>query len=325
MEDLLVKAGRYVYKYSNPNPKNYKPNLQEYSKEILSAKNGNLYIKNVLEVGEPAMISRYGSVELNTIVNFFEINQLKKLSKFKRLISRIQWKSNTWEKEILKTLETNAGFFPINENSVDGFSRLYINDSEQIDALGVWFNYGENKLHTDLFPEAVLMPLVSIEPYYFDDPWSVNLYKKRVLVIHPFIKTIENQYKKRELLFYNKDILPNFELLTIRAHQSNAGNKVLFNNWFDALDNMKSQIDKLDFDIALIGAGAYGLPLAAHVKRIGKQAIHMGGALQLLFGIRGGRWDNNLDVNKFYNEYWTSPLPEETPEGFKKVEDGCYW
>jgi hypothetical protein len=36
-------------------------------------------------------------------------------------------------------------------------------------------------------------------------------------------------------------------------------------------------IDCLEFDVALIGAGAYGLPLAACVKRLGKKAIHMGG------------------------------------------------
>ena len=50
---------------------------------------------------------------------------------------------------------------------------------------------------------------------------------------------------------------------------------------------MKSQMDQTDYDIALIGCGAYGFPLAAHAKRMGKQAIHMGGSLQLLFGIRG--------------------------------------
>lgn len=49
---------------------------------------------------------------------------------------------------------------------------------------------------------------------------------------------------------------------------------------------MKDEIDKQDYDIALIGCGAYGFPLAAHIKRSGKKAIHLGGALQLLFGIK---------------------------------------
>lgn len=46
-------------------------------------------------------------------------------------------------------------------------------------------------------------------------------------------------------------------------------------------------MDKIDYDICLIGCGAYGFPLAAHAKRKGKKAVHLGGALQLLFGIKG--------------------------------------
>lgn len=76
----------------------------------------------------------------------------------------------------------------------------------------------------------------------------------------------------------------------IRAVQSLGGNSQ-FKDWFEALEYMKTEIDKVDYDICLIGAGAYGFPLAAHVKRQGKQGVHLGGALQLLFGIKGKRWE----------------------------------
>jgi ketopantoate reductase len=86
---------------------------------------------------------------------------------------------------------------------------------------------------------------------------------------------------------------------------------------------MENEISKIDFDIAIIGCGAYGLPLAAHVKRMGKKVVHMGGATQLLFGIKGKRWeDSNF---KFINKYWVRPLEEEKPKDHKKVEDSCYW
>ena len=100
------------------------------------------------------------------------------------------------------------------------------------------------------------------------------------------------QYKKRTLLF-KTNRLPSFDLKTVKAVQSIAGNKTAFKDWFDALDYMKSQIDSIDYDVCLIGAGAYGFPLAAHVKRSGKKAIHIGGSLQLLFGIRGKRWEKD--------------------------------
>ena len=50
---------------------------------------------------------------------------------------------------------------------------------------------------------------------------------------------------------------------------------------------MKNQIVKTDFDIAIIGAGAYGFSLAAFIKKIGKKAVHLGGPTQVLFGIKG--------------------------------------
>ena len=77
--------------------------------------------------------------------------------------------------------------------------------------------------------------------------------------MHPFSETIESQYKnKKKKLFKNSEVLPEFaSLQTIKAVQSIAGNPVGFDTWFDALDWMKSEIDKKDFDIALLGCGAY--------------------------------------------------------------------
>jgi len=51
---------------------------------------------------------------------------------------------------------------------------------------------------------------------------------------------------------------------------------------------MKNEISEIDFDVAIIGAGAYGLPLASYIKEMGRQAIHMGGSTQM------------VDVGKFF-------------------------
>ena len=51
---------------------------------------------------------------------------------------------------------------------------------------------------------------------------------KKVLVIHPFAETIQHQYEqKRTLLFKNPDVLPEFQLETIKAVQSLGGQKFL--------------------------------------------------------------------------------------------------
>ena len=119
---------------------------------------------------------------------------------------------------------------------------------------------------------------------------------KKVLVVHPFTESIKMQYDKRTLLFGNPDVLPEFkELILVKAIQSIAGNgeSTGFKDWFEALEWMKAEISKHDYDIALIGCGAYGMNLAAHVKREGKIAIHLAGWTQMLFGIYGNRWLND--------------------------------
>lgn len=122
------------------------------------------------------------------------------------------------------------------------------------------------------------------------------------------------------------EILPEFELKTVKAVQTLAGEKdERFNDWFEALDYMYNQCMKQDFDIALIGCGAYGLPLAVKLKDAGKQAVHVGGALQLFFGIKGARWDNHEKLNKLYNDAWVRPGDEDKVKGSSVVEGSCYW
>ena len=61
---------------------------------------------------------------------------------------------------------------------------------------------------------------------------------------------------------------------------------------------------------------------------MGKGAIHLGGATQILFGIMGKRWerDGYADLmSNIINEYWTRPLLEEHVLGEEEVEGGCYW
>ena len=181
----------------------------------------------------------------------------------------------------------------------------------------------------------LFIPLSFFDPFVTSRPWSRVLKGKKVVVIHPFAELIEAQYARRSDLFDNKDVLPDFELRTVKAVQSLGGDNQGFKDWFDALEWMKREIGKADFDICLIGCGAYGFPLAAHVKKIGKQAVHFGGGLQLMFGIKGIRWKKPqiaLDVGLpedcylkyFSNPAWVSPDAYRTVHS-DKVENNCYW
>lgn len=123
-------------------------------------------------------------------------------------------------------------------------------------------------------------------------------------------------------------MLPKFKSLDcIKAVQSAAGNiPEEFSSWHEALEYMKSEIAKKDFDVALIGCGAYGMPLAAFVKSLGKVGIQLAGWTQMLFGVYGERWiSQQTQYSKFINKYWIRPNENETPRKAKDIESGCYW
>jgi hypothetical protein len=169
--------------------------------------------------------------------------------------------------------------------------------------------------------------MIDLEPYFHREPWSEALRGLRVLVIHPFEKSIRSQYEKRKQLFKDPRVLPDFELHTFPSVQSIGGECSRFADWFQALEWMEQQIAAIEFDVALIGAGAYGMPLAAFIKRdLGRKAVHLGGATQILFGIKGRRWDDRPAYSQgLYNQDWTRPMEEETPAKAGNIEGGCYW
>jgi hypothetical protein len=281
----------------------------------------DLIKKRISDAGS-LMVARLGATELKSIVRYYWNNydKNKKSNYVKGKIGPYWWDKN----ENIAGLSVLSGFFPSTPANLDLFCELMLDDIKEIDILGSWL---PNELViSDYLRQSLKVPLRDLEPYYHVNPWSQVLQGKKVLVVHPFTKSIENQYKNHDLLFENKMVLPDFELKTIKAVQSIAGNKPEgFNSWFDALDFMKKQISDTKFDIAIIGCGAYGLPLAAHVKRMGKKAIHLGGQTQVMFGIKGKRWEDRDFFLKMFNEHWIRPLPEETPYGYEVVEDGCYW
>ncbi len=159
-----------------------------------------------------------------------------------------------------------------------------------------------------------------------EKPWTQRLRGKKVLVISPFVETMREQYRRRQLVWAGKEVLPDMDIKFLQSvwYLSNTENDG-FEDWFAALYYLQEKARKIDFDVALIGCGPFSTFLAAQFKREGKQAIQYGGALQLLFGIRGKRWDNNSFYEEFYNEYWVRLEQKQAPKGKEWLDSGCYW
>ena len=316
---LLKKLRRrYIERHDLPQPRHIN---KEMDPDIISS-----HIREKLLSPEPCMLSRFGAVEIGCVVNYLGIyHQKRKIIKYIKGEAFPWW----WEEETMYPMRNNAGFFSATPELLKRFSEMMIEDMPLIDILASW-RFEEEYFSKEL-QNAYKIDFEPYNPFWSDVPWTAALENKKVLVVHPFAETIQKQYLRKELIHKDPRVLPTFDLQTIKAIQTigNQGDG-RFETWFDALEFMKSEIDKRDYDVCLLGCGAYGMPLAAHVKRSGKKAVHLGGSLQLLFGIRGARWENSnynatYNYSKLMNEFWVKPSATETPSKAQQVEEGCYW
>ena len=260
--------------------------------KLISDIEGDKIVSEKIRAGKPFMMGRFGSSEARGIF----------LDEFDMLCFY-------------------AGFFPRDKRLLGKFKEVYLGAAKHLDILGIW-NYKNHFLNKiklmKKLPNIEYVVSLSVAGGVCCS-WLKELKGKKILVIHPFKKTIKKQHKKRDKL----GILPKLKSLEVIKAVQTLGDTPdeRFKTWFDALDYIKMEIDKKDFDVALVACGAYGLPLAAYVKSSGKQALHVGGGLQLLFGIKGKRWNDY----GFYNKYWVSPSKEDFLKNYKVFEGGCYW
>lgn len=289
---------------------------------LAETEKANNMIYDLLSSGKPAMISRLGAFEFYTTICYMQkrhpLWMLRKIYPF--------WVTP----DVNQAMINNTGFFNSSNKAYCQFADLMTECIKLVDILGEW---STNENVVEKYMNCKKVHLDALVPFFANKPWTQYLENKKVLVIHPFKNTILSQYQNRHKLFDNKSILPDFAQLTVyKSVQSLGGGQdaTKYKSWFDALEHMQKDIDCIDYDVALIGCGAYGMPLAAHCKSRGKQAIHLGGAVQLLFGIKGKRWETEDYYRDKYppimnNPYWVYPNETERPQNFSNVENGCYW
>ena len=289
-------------------------------KPVLAPHNSQTLISDAVSLGKPFAAGRLGTVEGDII--WWRIRNPK------RIIPAA----------LLGNGKNLAGIFPASQSAVLEFADVYMDSVGNLDLLGVRnqdFFSGYYRMESEVVERTNPSMLCSIDafsPLGLTDSWVKALSGKRVLVIHPFSSTIQSQYQKnRREIFPDKDWLPDFNLQVYRPFQTAGPNisDARATTWKNALDIMLDDVSKLTFDVALISAGAYGLPLATGIKDTGRIAIHIGGVLQLFFGIRGGRWDpvskDYPFLSRYQSDAWVRPSKNETPEWGRLVEGGAYW
>jgi len=290
---------------------------------MLNLKESNKYIIDLINKNEPFFISRLGG----EITNSYNYVIEKKLF-------------------YSPSLNRNAGIYHKTVLDIEKYYQLYYSSVMISNAISVFITLPDIKKYEEYFMNNIGKPGLIyqvLEPFYIilenEKPWSHYLLGKKVLVVSPFVDSFQKQISNNFKMFKNKDkdnkdnnendiFLPNQEFVFYKSFNTLAGNHV-HRNWIETFNIMCQDIEKLEFDIALVSCGGYGLPLCNFIKtNMKKSAIYVGGGLQLLFGVIGKRWLSNqtiLKIIKENNTQFIRPSDDEIVKNVGIVEGGCYW
>lgn len=173
----------------------------------------------------------------------------------------------------------NSGIYPETQEGFVEFAQIYLGAIRALNPPDMYFSYSTLVDREDLFlpmvhPGVPIYKHRGLEPFYFGDSgWSRELKGKHVLVVHPFMASIKCQLKRRDKLFpsdpsYLEGSTFSFYKMPMALGPTPHG------SWKETLEVAMAGIDAIgDFDVALIAAGAYALPLAVHCRsRVGESA-----------------------------------------------------
>lgn len=269
----------------------------------------NELIKQSIAQRRPLSFGKLGAVETDCLSN-------------SHAQKRVVWSEN---------LGINAGVFPLNQQIVDRWSAEYIDAIRSLDACVEWWHGKDTALLQQYNPTRFISNEIDdLLPFNLGkDAWHYSLSNKTVLVVHPMMDTIQAQTPHFSKLWPGASVK---KFIGVRSFYPPWLTEFHpYKDFFECLEAIKFEISKHRFDFAVIGAGAYSLPLLKFIKEMGVPCVHLGGQTQLLFGIRGKRWETEYTESwrtlNFYNSsaYWTRPLPSDVPTNKNIVENGCYW
>lgn len=285
---------------------------------ILDIAQGNSFLFERVVNGEPMAAGKIGDTELEVLVKYERYG-----ADPERFFSSI---SNGHELELL---HLNSGVFPKRRDVLERWVTVYLEALGTVDLLGVWHNSGEKEIVEKYASQATLTGIRALDPYYHVAPWSRALSGKQVTVVTPFADSVSHQhawYRGADLFPDSPSVLPEFEARIVRTPFSAGLQPPVHRDWHAALEDLKECIADTSFDVCLIGAGAWSLPLCSFVRdSLQRPAVHLGGGLQILFGVRGKRWERHPFIKSLFNDNWIRPLPHETPKRSWKNDGAAYW
>jgi hypothetical protein len=230
-----------------------------------------------------------------------------------------------------------SGVFPADPRFYLDFNKFYMQHIRNLDCLGLFYEPPLMELelikHYQLKNKFIYYVDQEPDRSVIDNPENCYLqyFKgKKLLVICPFAEFLKERATKEvfeavwsktgKKWFYPRSV----DALELPYGFSAETHKT-YSTAIDLFHDIAREIDKRDFDVALIGAAGLAIPIASYIKNMGKIGIDLGGHLQICFGVLGNRWRRRKDFERdYFNDSWIY-LPAQYRPDPLEVGDYDYW
>jgi hypothetical protein len=271
-------------------------------------------VEEALRVGKGLAVGKLGTCELETLHSYHRNIPMNFFTR--------------------RAIQRNGGIWPETESWATHMLRDVI---PEMDGFVEWNSPVIEDEILRLSPYSTRIALRSLEPYYHppEARWTLRIPEDtKVAIVTSFAGSIQQQLPCINQLFPTPMWRSGIDFQLVRSGCSPAIDSVgpaawppeiLKQSWKAAVSSIVDQVLASNARVAIVGCGALSLAVIVELKKHGVVAIHLGGATQILFGVKGKRWQTHDVIRTFFNDHWISPLPEEVPAGFLQVEGGCYW
>jgi hypothetical protein len=229
------------------------------------------------------------------------------------------------------------GVFPAEPSFYRDWNRFYVPHLRNIDCLGVFYYPWELRIvrHHEIKSKLVYFADQQTDPYSESTETTCYLpyfRGKKILIVCPFAGILKERATKEifEGVWSNAGKKKWFDPESVDAlefpYGFSAETQRTYGTAIRLFDDVAARVEGRDFDVALIAAGGLAIPLASHVKSMGKVALDLGGHLQLVFGVLGKRHRNRTRAAWNDNE-WCIDMPARyrPPEADEVCDGGAYW
>jgi hypothetical protein len=231
----------------------------------------------------------------------------------------------------------NAGVFPATPEFLLRYNEIYVANVRALDSVGLFLE-GDD-METMIVRHYGLERLIHFQDQEPDRAadgsvgacFLSRLRGARVLIVCPFAGLLRQRATAATYeAVWSKLGKKWFEPAAVDALEFPYGvatsTRVRYPDVLHLLDEIRAELDRRTYDVALIGAAGLAIPLAAHAKSRGKVAIDLGGHLQIIFGVIGKRWRAWPEWrDRYFNAHWIDMPERHRPDEDGVCDDGAYW